>query len=70
MAKKSKTNPRGAGRKPHPYRTKIVSFRVRMGWIDAIRKAVAAERERLEAASTGAATTEATPGKETQQMPP
>jgi hypothetical protein len=68
--KKTNKNPRGAGRKPHPYRTKIVSFRIRMEWIDAIRKAVAAERERLEAASTGAATIEATPGKENQPMPP
>lgn len=31
---------KGAGRKPAPYVTKVVSFRVRREWVDEIKKAV------------------------------
>jgi excisionase family DNA binding protein len=54
----------------HKPRTKILSFRLRLDWHEPVRKVVAAERERLEAASTGAATIEATPKKGDPNMPP
>jgi hypothetical protein len=42
---------KGAGRKPAPYQTKTISFRVRVGWVDAVKAAMNREIERLRAES-------------------